>query len=151
MSRSASQAKWRSGTRKQRVEVYLSPEIVEALDAMPGTRAEVIAALVEGAKQPPEHDQSATTGSNSSQEPVEQTTTGRLPYTFRRPKPTESTLAWLMIVDGEPWAELERYKPGLTTMWRARTLKRSLTWRWCKARTRGEVAERLYGMPDIWQ
>lgn len=132
MSRAARQKRWRDNSGKQRVEVYLPTHIVARLDTMEGSRAEAIAALVQAAK------------SSTSSQPA---------YRFRKPKQGESSADWLIVVDGEPWAEIERYQPGYPkrTCWRARTIKRSLTWKWCEGTSRGDVAARLFDKPDIWQ
>ncbi|MDN5849614.1 MAG: hypothetical protein L0H63_08210 [Nitrococcus sp.] len=68
-SRAENQRRFRARTDKQRIEVYLAPQIVAALDAMPGTRAQAITYLVA----------QLTTGSNPSRDRVEPTTGSREP------------------------------------------------------------------------
>ncbi|MDN5871538.1 MAG: hypothetical protein L0H73_12545 [Nitrococcus sp.] len=75
-SRAENQRRFRAKTDKQRIEVYLAPEVVAALDAMAGTRAQAITDLVAQATtgSTPRRDQAeATTGSSPSQDWVEPT------------------------------------------------------------------------------
>lgn len=67
MARARDQKRWRDNTTRRRIEVYLPPDTVAALDAMPGSRAQAIAALVETAS----NAEPSTTGSRP---PIESTT-----------------------------------------------------------------------------
>lgn len=130
MAKAETQKRWRARTDRKRIELYLPADTLAALDAMPGTRAQAIQALLE-ARGRSEPDSTAISR----------------PYRLRRPNAGERGADWIMLLDGQPWAEIERTASG----WRARTLKRSLTWRWCTGKRRDDVARRLFEKPDIWQ
>ncbi|MDN5870469.1 MAG: hypothetical protein L0H73_07085 [Nitrococcus sp.] len=68
-SRAENQRRFRARTDKQRIEVYLAPEVVAELDAMPGSRAQVITNLVA----------QRATGSNPPRDRVERATGSREP------------------------------------------------------------------------
>ncbi|MDN5871457.1 MAG: hypothetical protein L0H73_12135 [Nitrococcus sp.] len=81
-SRAENQRRFRAKTDKQRIEVYLAPEVVAALDAMAGTRAQAITDLVAQAttgSNPPRDQAEPATGSNTTRDRVEPTTGSRRP------------------------------------------------------------------------
>jgi hypothetical protein len=57
MSQAERQARWRASTSRKRVELYLSPEVLEWLDATARQckcgRAEVVESILDGTRLPP--------------------------------------------------------------------------------------------------
>ncbi|MDA3919936.1 MAG: ribbon-helix-helix domain-containing protein [Salinisphaera sp.] len=134
MARAQDQKRWRDNSDRRRVEVYLPVDTLTALDKLASergqSRAGVIAHLLTDMPA-----QSATEPQSAG-------------YSLRKAK-SHDDFDWLVIVDGEPVAGIQRYEP--INGWRGKYLDASMAYKWAKGKTRDAVAFDLIDAPYIYR
>lgn len=160
MARARDQKRWRANTRRKRIEVYLSPETADRLDALACERGQkrpaVIAALIDDAApsaSPPPEPTAHTLAETASPPPPDPQATqasasqGTWGYKIRRPSSAdEKRYNWIAVTDEGRRIALGP-DPARFWRWSGQYLDGTMFSRQAKGNTRDEVVRNLMGLP----